>query len=504
SLAALSAIDDGGHATSLGRLLARVPADPRIARGLLAGTAALSPADSTAPSVAGVAAALLDPPRRGDASLPAALAELRSGRHPQTARWRREAERLESLAESLGTEFAELSDGGATGDGGPGAAPFAATPRASENVAGLVTALCFADRIARRVSAPGESGRSAVFKLASGSQVFVPPGSGVAESDWIAVAEASRVGERIVARLASPLNEAEALWAGAPLLAEELSASFDGSRLRARSVRSLGTIELSSTPARPSPEAGRAAVLEWIRGRSERGCDAAGADWFDAIAGPESTAGLLRRRLACARAAFGDPWPAMDARSLAGAVEEGLSPIVTALAEGTDPGRVDAAVPFRGLVPWPEAGRIDELVPERIELPSGNSHRLRYPSTDLPSPVDADAPGAADAGDPADSTTNAAAAPVVSAKLQEFFGLAESPTIADGRVAVTVELLSPAGRPLAVSRDLSFFWDNAYPSVRAEMRGRYAKHPWPQDPWNAPATARTKRALGGEAKRGRK
>jgi ATP-dependent helicase HrpB len=105
------------------------------------------------------------------------------------------------------------------------------------------------------------------------------------------------------------------------------------------------------------------------------------------------------------------------------------------------------------------------LAPERLEVPSGSRVRLDYAAGD---------------------------APVLAVKLQELFGLADTPRIAGGRVPVLIHLLSPAGRPLAVTRDLRSFWDQVYPEVRREMRGRYPKHPWPDDPWTTPATRRTK------------
>ncbi|MBB1054076.1 ATP-dependent helicase C-terminal domain-containing protein, partial [Dietzia sp. B44] len=124
---------------------------------------------------------------------------------------------------------------------------------------------------------------------------------------------------------------------------------------------------------------------------------------------------------------------------------------------------------LRRLLPWPEATRFDELVPDRLQVPSSSSYRVDYPE-----------PGSD-------------AAPVLAVKLQECFGWTASPRICDGRVPVTVHLLSPAGRPLAVTRDLEFFWREAYPGVRAEMRGRYPRHPWPEDPMVAEPTRRTNR-----------
>lgn len=121
-------------------------------------------------------------------------------------------------------------------------------------------------------------------------------------------------------------------------------------------------------------------------------------------------------------------------------------------------------------IDWNMRQRIDPLAPTRIEVPSGMQRAITYVLDDQ--------------GEPR--------SPVLAVKLQELFGLAETPRVADGRVALTLHLLSPAGRPLQVTQDLHGFWERTYPEVKKEMKGRYPKHPWPDDPWNAVATHRAK------------
>jgi ATP-dependent helicase HrpB len=128
------------------------------------------------------------------------------------------------------------------------------------------------------------------------------------------------------------------------------------------------------------------------------------------------------------------------------------------------------SVALKGGLDCNQRQRIYALAPPRIEVPSGMQRGIGYALDGR--------------GEPA--------APVLAVKLQELFGLAETPRIADGRIALTIHLLSPAGRPLQVTQDLRGFWARTYPEVRKEMKGRYPKHPWPDDPWNAVATHRAK------------
>jgi ATP-dependent helicase HrpB len=198
--------------------------------------------------------------------------------------------------------------------------------------------------------------------------------------------------------------------------------------------------------------------------------------------GWSTAADALRRRLALLHRELGAPWPDVSERALLSALDTWLGPELEKMAAGAAASGIDLTDPLRRLLPWPEAVRLGELAPESLKVPSGSMVRIEYPDvSESAGPGGAGGPGADDTG-----------RPVVAVKLQECFGWAETPRLVDGRVPVLFHLLSPARRPLAVTDDLASFWAGPYAQVRSEMRGRYPRHPWPEDPWTAQATARTK------------
>ncbi|MGL3805183.1 ATP-dependent helicase HrpB [Paeniglutamicibacter sp. R2-26] len=439
-LGQLGAIDQAGHATALGRRLASIPADPRLGRALLDG----APLAGSA-RVAEVVAMLAGDYRAQAADLGELLTALKRGTHPQAKAWKQEAARLQRLADRAG------------GTGSTGA------PVAGEDATGLVVALAHPAQVARRV--PGASGTT--YLLASGTRAGLPAGSALAHHEWLAVAEVARAAGRDAAgtgaliRAAAPLDADTAARAASHLLGEETRTRFAAGKLGARRVRTLGAIELENTPVTPTREQGRDAVLAALR---ENGL---GMLTFS------SSADALRRRLALVHRELGDPWPAMDDESLIANAADWLAPELEALAGGKPASALDLTDALRRLLPWPEASKLGELAPEHLAVPSGSNIRIEYPPVDDP-----------------------ASRPVVSVKLQECFGLADTPRLVKGRVPVLFHLLSPARRPLAVTDDLASFWSGPYSQVRAENRGRYPKHPWPEDPWTAPATRHVKRRMG--------
>ncbi len=449
----LGAVARNGHATALGRTLARVPADPRLARALLDGTAAVGH------HTAAEAVALVSGDQRAPgADLTRLLAVLRGGREPASRRWAEDVRRLEAIARK---EAAAV-----------GSSAFTETAPAAEAV-GVVVALAFPDRVARRV--PGEG--AAQYLLSSGTRAGLPAGSSLSGQEWLAVAEVSRAGGRdaagtgAVIRSAAPLAAETAMAAAQQLLTDTVVAAFNQGRVTARRERKLGAIGLSSTPVKPSAAEGRAAVARTLA-----------AEGLDII-GFSVAAEALRRRLALLHHELGEPWPDVSEHALLARLDLWLGPELEALARGAATGSIDLTDPLRRLLPWPEASRLAELAPEALEVPSGSRVKIEYPSL-------SEYPAAQSTG--ANARANAAGRPVVAVKLQECFGWAETPRLVDGRVPVLFHLLSPGRRPLAVTDDLASFWSGPYAQVRAEMRGRYPKHPWPEDPWTAKPTARTK------------
>ncbi|MGC4888653.1 ATP-dependent RNA helicase [Micromonospora sp. DT227] len=459
TLGTLGAVDADGRITSRGRAIASVGAHPRLARALLDGARRVG-----ADRAAEVVAVLADESSGGVGDdLPARWRRLRAGTDPAaTARWRAEVRRLRAALPAR-TADSRPEPGAPTGQpphrpagdtGGrpeqPGQTAGGRPERLPDDLAaGLLAGLAYPERLAR-VRRPGGS----AYLMAGGTAAELAAGSGLAGSTWLAVAVADRSPGAPAARvrLAAPVDEATAREAGAALLRDGREVAWSGGGVVAREVVRLGAIELVDRPlAAPEPELVAAAVLDGLRQEG-----AGLLRWT-----PEATA--LRHRLAFCRQALGDDWPDVSDAALLAAAPGWLGPELGRARRRADLARVDVTTALRRLLDWRQAARLDELAPERLPVPSGSRIRVDYAD---------------------------AAAPVLAVKLQETFGWRDVPRIADGRVPVLLHLLSPAGRPVAVTADLASFWRNGYPQVRAELRGRYPRHPWPEDPTTAEPTRR--------------
>ncbi|MFV0136609.1 ATP-dependent RNA helicase [Streptomyces sp. HMX87] len=522
-LSAIGAVDAAGRATERGARLARLGVHPRLGRALL---------DAGASGGGAEVVALLseEPPREYGDDLAGALRAARRGGDAYAGRWRAEVRRLRSAtgertAPPARAEAAPApgerpkgapdprerpeggpADGGA-GDtrddtqteprtqepgnggragGGPGDRPVRGpvaggragregTERsargagtggrgngrglgggegggAEDRVAGLVAALAFPERLAR---VDGGS-----YLMVSGTRAELPDGSALRGAPWIAVAVADRpIGKgNARVRLGAVVDEEVARLAAGTLLAEAAEVRWADGDVVARRVERLGAVELAARPlADADPGLVRDALLEGLR-----------REGFGLLRW-SAEAAVLRQRLAFLRLHLGDPWPDVSEDALHARVDEWLEPELGRARRRADLARIDAGQALARLLPWStgDAARLDELAPERITVPSGSRIRIDYTDPEQP---------------------------VLAVKLQEMFGLQRSPEIAG--VPLLVHLLSPAGRPAAVTADLASFWREGYRGVRAELRGRYPKHPWPEDPAAAEPTRHTNARLG--------
>lgn len=446
-LGAIGAVDGGGRVTERGVRMSRLGLHPRLARALLDGAAEVG-----ARRAAEVVALLSEePPREYGDDLAAALRTARRGQDGYAARWKQEVRRLSGQVDGAGsgsTPSSGAAPGSGTGRGsGADTRTGSGSGRSDDAVVGLVAALAFPERVAR---ARGDG----AFLMASGTGAELREGSPLRRSPWLAVAVADRPSHAASARvrLAAVLDEDTALAAAGHLRVRGEEVRWVDGEVAARSVDRLGAVELAVRPLKqPDPELVRGALVDGLR-----------SEGLGLLRWNRDTE-QLRSRLAFLHGVLGAPWPDVSDGALLADPDAWLEPELSRARRRSDLGRIDAGQALRRLLPWAtgDAARLDELAPERIEVPSGSRIRVEY------------------GGDQ----------PVLAVKLQELFGLAETPRVAG--VPVLVHLLSPAGRPAAVTADLASFWREGYKAVRAELRGRYPKHPWPEDPATVPATRYT-------------
>ncbi|MDS4032091.1 MAG: ATP-dependent helicase HrpB [Candidatus Contendobacter sp.] len=434
----LEALDEQGRLTPTGQDLAELPTHPRLGhllrRGVALGHGALA------------------------ADLAALLEErdLLRGEHPfgcdLTAR-------LEALQ-------AFRRDGARRGPADPAACvrvdqaarrwrqllrvgPGPETPPAAE-IIGLLLALAYPDRIARR-----RDGGADRYLLANGRGARLLAGDPWLGCDWLAVAHLDAGASEGRIWLAAPVDPADLETQLAARVRTVAEVHWDDRQAAvvARRQRRLGAVILDSAPlASADPVLLRQAMLAGVH---RMGLDS--LPWSDELRDWRARVLSLRHWFPT------DGWPDVADGWLAEHLDEWLAPWLDGITRREHLQRLDLAAALQALLDHRQRARLNELAPTHLQVPSGSRLRLRYTP-----------------GEP----------PVLAVKLQELFGLADTPRIANGRIAVTLHLLSPAQRPIQVTQDLRGFWERTYAEVKKELKGRYPKHPWPDDPWTATPTRR--------------
>ncbi len=327
----------------------------------------------------------------------------------------------------------------------------------SEQLPGLLLAFAYPDRIARRRQSDG-------YQLANGRSANLASGHYLSKNLWLAVAETSGIagGKGEVIRAAAALDES--LFDGllAPLLSTETFTDWDrnSNRFIAESQTKIGALMLRKKKLESVPEGSKnKALIRYLRTEELRPLP-----W------------QAQHRQWCARVCLlrtiesHSSWPDLSDAALLGSLDEWLAPYLDPVTKLQDLKHLELTKIFEAQLSWEEKKRLDELAPLRLTVPSGSSIAIDY----LQSP------------------------PVLAVKLQEMFGCEQTPSIANGQVELLLHLLSPAGRPLQITQDLAGFWRQGYHDVKKEMKGRYPKHPWPDDPLCAIATRKTRRKLEGK------
>ena len=322
-------------------------------------------------------------------------------------------------------------------------------PHADMSIARML-ALAFPERIGK---ARGTAGQ---FLLANGRGANLDAAHPLARSPFLVAAELSGSAAATRILLAAAADETDILGAASHRIRETDEIEFDAgaAALRSRRVRRLDAILLANKP-RPVMASEETACLL-----------AAGIAKLGVSHLPWSKAQIqLRDRVGFLRTAGSDEWPDLTDAALGQTVAAWLAPFLTAKTKLAEIGADDLGAALDTLLPWTLKRRLEDEAPTHFEAPTGHRHAIDYET---------------------------AGAPALHIRVQELFGLTQHPSIAGGRLALTLHLLSPAQRPIQITRDLPGFWTGSWAAVKAEMKGRYPRHPWPDDPASALPTARAK------------
>ncbi|MFF8803290.1 MULTISPECIES: ATP-dependent helicase HrpB [unclassified Methylobacterium] len=426
----LGALDADGRLTTVGRTLRSLPLPPRLARMVARAAQA-----GHARTAADLAAVLVERGLGGDAvDLAERLDRFTRDRGGRAGDMRR-------LAEGWARQAERAAGGRAEPD------PSLAEP-------GALLALAYPDRVARA------RGREGAFLMANGRAGLLDPASALAREPFIVVADltGAAASARILSAAAIAPASIDALFGDR--IARVRSVSFDGQAraLRAREGRRLGAVTLDerTLPVPADEEAAR--VL--ARGIAGLGLDR--LPWTPALAQWRARIRFLH---GADGAAEGGEWPDLSDEALAQSVEEWLAPSLVGRASLAAITADDLGQALHGLLPWTLRHRLEAEAPSHVEVPTGSRIPVDY---------------------------EAGPEPVLAVRVQELFGLDRHPTLGGGRVPLVLHLLSPAHRPIQITRDLPGFWRGSWAAVRSEMRGRYPRHPWPEDPLSEAPTRRAK------------
>ena len=430
-LGELGALDREGRITAHGRELLRLPLHPRLAHMVIRGKAL------GWGWLACDLAALLS--ERDPLRLPAG--ETQADVHLRLQLMQRNDSESRSRTRLLHTAAADLRStiGVAKRD-------------AEAGDEGVLLALAYPDRIAQR--RPGETPR---YLLANGRGALLTEGDTLSKSSWLAVAQLD--GEAREARifLAARLRRDDILQHFSAEITSGESVSWDEANgaVLARRQKRLGALVLEDAAAEAvSPDAVAHALLQAVR---QRGLSV--LPWTPALRNLQARILFLRRVL-------GDEWPDVSDAALLTGLDAWLAPWMQGMSRLSHLERLPLNDAFLGLLDHRKRKALEEFAPTHIKVPSGSDIRVEYTEGETP---------------------------VLKVRLQELFGLADTPRIAQGRVPVMLHLLSPAQRPVQVTQDLKGFWQRTWPEVKKELKGRYPKHPWPEDPLSAPATGGARR-----------